>query len=54
MLAEAGASWKDRLIRKKIIESAIAEYNVLLDDAARSFQVGLTYGSSSKLRALIG
>lgn len=39
MLEEAGAKWKDRLLRKKNIDEAIHDYTMLLNDAARTFQV---------------
>jgi hypothetical protein len=39
MQAEASAGWRDRLLRKGAIEDALAEYDVLLSDAARSFQI---------------
>ena len=36
---ESEQNWRNRLLRKKTIETALEEYNVLVDDAARSFQV---------------
>ena len=45
--------WHSRLLKKKSIEVAIAEYNVRLDDAARSFQVGQPEISCSMLTIVI-
>jgi hypothetical protein len=39
MKREVEAHWRHRLLRKGHIEDAVETYNVLLDDAARSFQV---------------
>ena len=36
---EADGKWRDRLLRKNSIETALAEYHTQIDDAARSFQV---------------
>ncbi|KAI0688494.1 hypothetical protein BC835DRAFT_1419088 [Cytidiella melzeri] len=36
---EAESKWRNRLMRKKTIETALVEYNLLVDDAARSFQI---------------
>jgi hypothetical protein len=40
MRREAAASWRSRLLRRAQIADALADYAVLLDDAARMFQVG--------------
>lgn len=37
----ADSKWSDRFLRKNSIEDALAEYTMLLDEAAQSFQVGL-------------
>lgn len=37
----AEQKWHSRLLKKNSIDAAIADYNVQLDDAARSFQVGV-------------
>lgn len=37
----ADSKWSDRFLRKNSIEDALAEYTILLDEAAQSFQVGL-------------
>lgn len=42
MKIEADHKWKSRLLRKNSIEDALADHNAALDDATRSFQVGLT------------
>lgn len=39
MEAQSEISWKKRLLSKGGIEDALLEYNLLLDDAARAFQV---------------
>ncbi|KAI0087609.1 hypothetical protein BDY19DRAFT_892908 [Irpex rosettiformis] len=36
---EAEQKWHSRLMRKNTIQTALGEYNVLVDDAARSFQI---------------
>lgn len=38
---EAEHKWHNRLMRKNAIETALVEHNLMIDDAARSFQVGL-------------
>ena len=42
MTKEAEHKWHNRLLRKSSIEASIVEFNAELDDAVRSFQVGLT------------
>ncbi|THH31372.1 hypothetical protein EUX98_g2807 [Antrodiella citrinella] len=39
MTREADNKWRTRLIRKSTIEEALAEFNLKLDDAARTFQI---------------
>lgn len=36
---EAEGKWHERLLKKSSIEAALVDYNVQVDDAARSFQV---------------
>jgi hypothetical protein len=43
MKREAEANWRSRLMRKSEIEAALGDYHTLLDDAARSFQVCVTW-----------
>lgn len=42
---EAEHKWRSRLMRKSTIEAALVDYNMMLDDAARSFQVSALYQS---------
>jgi hypothetical protein len=46
MKREVEAHWRHRLLRKGQIEDAVETYNILLDDAARSFQVRTSIPSS--------
>lgn len=44
---EAEGKWRERLLRKNSIETALTEYHTQIDDVARSFQVSVLWVLSS-------
>lgn len=49
----ARGKWRSRLMNKNNIETDLAQFNSQVDDAARSFQVGLVIRGSGVLNLIL-